>query len=114
MKIIAYILVINLVMLGMNRFLEVMTYAEQNSDQACEMNCCQTEHDCDAGEQGDKDEHSCPSGCDCNCCFRLVAIEYQFLTLSVTANQTMHYASFTNEYRFDYNSPVFQPPEMVN
>jgi hypothetical protein len=112
MKITAYILIVSLVMFGLNRFIEVMSYSEPQVKLVCHTDCCPSDTDRDQKEESGKDEHSCPPGCDCNCCIQIVALEYRFLTISVLANQTLHYASDCDHYRFDFNTPVFQPPRL--
>lgn len=111
MKITAYILVIGMVMIGLNRFMEVMTYSEPQSELACEMDCCHSHADCDPEEEPGED-HSCPPGCDCSCCFHLVAIDYQFITSSELAKQPVHYGIYSENYFFHFSNDIFQPPRL--
>ena len=116
MKLIAYILVCSMVFLGLNRFTESLSFQDPQAEMACDMDCCESHDDCcgdeAADDQGDQDgsDHRCPSGCDCSCCFQVVAIEYHILTFFGAAPQAAHYAAYHNSYHFEYLTPLFQPP----
>ncbi|MCK5136425.1 MAG: hypothetical protein KAR19_11605 [Bacteroidales bacterium] len=112
MKITAHIIVFSLIFLGINWFMEVMEPGRLQTELTCEMDCCASHDDCEQEQEGQEHDHTCPSGCDCDCCFHIMAIEYRFLTMSDVEYQSCHYGSYFNNYFFDYYTPLFQPPRL--
>ena len=64
------------------------------------------------GESGDHD-HVCPFGCDCGCCIHILAIEFHYYANPGILQQPFHFTLYRNDYRFDFYTPVFEPPRLV-
>jgi hypothetical protein len=114
MKAIAYILIVSLAFMGLNRFMHGMANPEPKAEALCHMDCCGSEDECGGDEETtDHDpDHQCLPGCDCGCCFHLTAINYQFMSLPGADVQTYHYGNYQDSYHFDYFIPLFQPPRL--
>lgn len=112
MKIIAYILLVCLVFMGMNRFMHGLEAQMQVADLSCEMDCCASDDDCEEEEDSSID-HSCSPGCDCDCCFHITAIQYQFISIPTAEVQSYHFGNYSNNYRFEFFIPPFQPPRLT-
>ena len=112
MKLVAYILIVSLGLLGMNRFMElpheVMHPVEHSGTTDC---CCDHEDDCQSGSEKDT-SHACHGECDCSCCFHITGITYQFISVPVATVQTYIYGDYINDYYFEFTTPLFQPPRM--
>ena len=115
MKAIAYILIVSLAFMGLNRFMHGMENPLPNAEISCHMDYCAQEDDCGADkETTDHDpDHQCPPGCDCGCCFNLTAINYQFMSLPGADVQSYHYGHHQDNYYFDFFIPLFQPPRLA-
>ena len=100
MKAIAYILIVSLAFMGLNRFMHGMENQMPVAEASCQMDCCGS-------------DHQCPPGCDCDCCFHLTAINYQFMSLLGADMQTYHFGNYQDSYHFDYFIPLFQPPRLA-
>ncbi len=109
MKAIAYILIVSLAFMGLNRFMHGMANPEPKAEVSCQMDCCGDEETTEHGS-----DHQCPPGCDCGCCFHLTAINYQFMSLPGADVQTQHYGNYQDSYHFDYFIPLFQPPRLAS
>ena len=110
MKPIVYILIGSLLFVGVNRFLRHIDQVNVKTELVCDMDCCDTHEEVDDQNQDSDGDRACPSGCNCDCCFHIVAIEYQFLTISVVAPRVYFFGSYSNEYNFHYYTPIFEPP----
>ena len=110
MKVIAYILVGSLLVLGMNRFVEHMDEPVSQIDMLSDMDCCASHDGYEDKEDSNHQDHECPPGCDCDCCFQIVAIEYQFINNAVVATQSFFFGTYSNRYRFEYFTPLLEPP----
>jgi len=114
MKVIAYILIVSLAFMGLNRFMHGMENPMPVAEASCQMDCCATEDDSEKDEESTEHnpDHECPPGCDCSCCFHLTAINYQFMSLAGAEMRTYHYGHFQDNYNFDFFIPLFQPPRL--
>ena len=122
MKLVAYILVIGLGILGMNRFMIGTQFVIEETEQTCHVECCgsgdgsagmeKCEHETESGdaEEGNDLTHTCPKGCDCSCCYHITAITYHFISIPFSTVQSYHYGSYINEYHFEFKTPLFEPP----
>jgi hypothetical protein len=110
MKLVSYILLWAMLFTGLHRFVETMESQCRHADAAAIMDCCDSRHDCEKKSTGKEHEHRCPPGCDCICCFHIVAISYQFTSDTRPAPKVMHYGSLTSFYQFDYREAFFHPP----
>lgn len=118
MKLASYILITTMVLLGLNSIMEDINLhpATEVTCSCCGTNddspeCPASDYSCEKGEAGHEDDSNrCPAGCDCSCCFHLVAIEYHFLPGFVVAPLTMYYGDYSNTYHFEFQAPLFQPP----
>ena len=112
MKITAYILLVGLIVMGMNRFVHGIEPPANATEMSCEMDCCGADDDCEKEEESSADQ-SCPEGCDCGCCFHITAIHYQFLSIPAAEFQSYHFVNYFNNYQFEFFIPLFQPPRMA-
>ena len=112
MKVIAYILLVSMVLMGTNRFMHGMDSLTNEVEMSCDMDCCASHDDCDSEEHPETD-HNCPPGCDCGCCFHITAIYYQFTDVPAADIQSYHFAGYLNNYQFEYFIPLFQPPRLA-
>lgn len=112
MKLVAYILISCLMLLGLNGFVEKPDHTQHQTEMACEMDCCASTDDCEEEEQESGHDHSCPPGCGCDCCFHIMAIEYQFLDIADVLPQMYYFGTLHNGYHFEYATPIFQPPRL--
>jgi hypothetical protein len=114
MKAFAYILIVSLALMGLNRFMHGMENPRAEDAISRHMECCADEDECGADEATpDQDsDHQCPPGCDCGCCFHLTAIHYQFMSLPGADMETYHYGQHQDNYYFDFFIPLFQPPRL--
>jgi len=112
MKLVANILIGSLLLLGVNRFVEHMEHAELQTELSCEIDCCASHNDCEDQEESSDRDHACPPGCNCDCCFPIAAIEYQFLNNSIVAPQACYPGAYSNRYHFIFTTPIFEPPRL--
>jgi hypothetical protein len=112
MKAIATILIIGMSLLGMNQFINRPVADPVRVEQSCEKDCCGTHVECGDEKEGSDLAHTCPNSCDCSCCYHVMAVTFQFLSLPGNSVQAHHYVPQENDYFFEYNSPLFQPPRM--
>jgi len=112
MKAIAYILLVCLVLMGMNRFMHGMEAQVDEMEMSCDMDCCGSHDECEK-EEDSSSEHTCPPGCDCGCCFHITAIHYQFMSIPAADLQSYHFGSYSNNYQFEFFIPLFQPPRLA-
>ena len=114
MKAVAYILIVSLAFMGLNRFIHGMGNPLPEDEISSHMDCCADEDDCGADEETTDQgrDHQCPPGCDCGCCFHLTAINYHFMSLIGAEMKTYHYGHFQDNYHFDFFIPLFQPPRL--
>lgn len=112
MKAIAYILIVSLALMGLDRFVHGMENPNPLAEASCLLDCCSSDSDCGDDQENDKHkpEHQCPADCDCGCCFHFTAIQFQFMSLAGTEVQSYHYGTFRDNYHFDFLFPHFQPP----
>jgi len=122
MKLIAYILVIGIGILGMNRFMIGTQFVMQETEQTCHIECCgggdgsvgveKYAHETESGDEEDGIDltHTCPNVCDCSCCYHIMAITYLFISAPFTMVQSYHYGEYINDYHFEYKTPLFEPP----
>lgn len=122
MKILAYIMVVGIGMLGMNRFAIVNHFNLAETEQSCGLESAGGACDGASGDEaespraGDKEEgdlaHTCPNdcNCDCSCCYHIMAITYQFLSVPETTKQSHDYGIYINKYHFEFYIPLFEPP----
>lgn len=112
MKLTAYILLISMILLGMNRFMHGVDAQVEKMEMSCDMDCCASHDDCEK-EDDSASDHDCPTGCDCGCCFHITAMYYQFIPMPASEVQSYHYAGYTNTYQFEFFIPLFQPPRQA-
>ena len=112
MKITAYILLVSLVLMGMNRFMHSIESPVNETEMSCDMDCCGSDDDCEKEENSSAD-HNCPPGCDCGCCFQITAVHYQFISIPAVEVRSYHYGNYFNIYQFEYFIPLFQPPRLA-
>lgn len=98
--------------MGINRFMHGIEQPVHVTEMSCEMDCCDSHDDCEQEEDSGSDQ-SCPSGCDCDCCFQITAIRYQFMSVPGATVQSYHFASFRNSYHFEYYTPLIHPPRLA-
>jgi len=109
MKFFAYIALVSLIFMGVNRFMHGLQPHVDAVEMACDMDCCDSHDDCEKEEDSQSD-HQCPPGCDCDCCFHITAINYQFISVLAAEVQSHYYGSYLNNYQFEFLIPLFQPP----
>ncbi|WP_092852086.1 DUF6660 family protein [Algibacter pectinivorans] len=65
--------------------------------------------------QEDSDD-SCPITCICNCCGMTITYE-PFQTIDLKLNikiSTIDFSTYQSNYRFDFNSNIWQPPQLIS
>ena len=69
----------------------------------------------DHSHQEDSDD-SCPITCICNCCGISIAYEpltaYEIVTFNKISTQLI--PTYQSNYRFDFLSNIWQPPQVIN
>ena len=65
--------------------------------------------------QDDSDD-SCPIMCICNCCGMTIAYEpLQNIDLKLNIEiSTKDFSSYQSNYRFDFNTYIWQPPQLIS
>lgn len=111
MKVTAYIVLLSLLTMGATRFMHGMEEPVTQVEMSCEKDCCDSHDDCEK-EADTSSEHSCPPGCDCDCCFHITALNYHFISVPGATVQSFHYVSYQISYTFEYFTPLFQPPRL--
>ena len=120
MKAIAFILILSMGLLGMNRFMMAPERVTTQTELSCSMDCC-TNHDaccCNdhAGEDGQAPEEDpekegqCSGGCDCSYSIQIVAMECLVQNPLELTPGAFDHTAFHNDYYFEYLFPHFQPP----
>jgi hypothetical protein len=112
MKVVAYILVLAMGMLGMNRFTIGTEMHAHETEQTCCADPCADKGECDQEEDGKGHAHACPYNCDCSCCYHIMAISYQFIAIPLATVQSYHYGFYHNDYQFEFHTPLFEPPRI--
>lgn len=112
MKFIAYIALVSLVLLGMDRLKYSVFVQVENTETAHEMDCCASHADCDE-EDDAQDKYPCSPDCDCGCCFHVTAIYEHFAGLPAAKFQPVDFGGFSNYYQFEYFIPPFHPPRLA-
>ena len=117
MKTIASILIVSMVILGLNRFMEAMDWivptTELCSDTdyiCCSDQCCEDDQESKGQEEK---EQQCSGGCDCSYSIQIVAINQHLPHPGEMAPRTFEHAFYCINYQNEYFSPHFQPPRMA-
>jgi hypothetical protein len=114
MKVLAYIMVFSIGLLGINRFAIDTHFTHEETEQCCGMEAGNSSCADACGDEDNNDlTHACPNGCDCSCCYHIMAITYQFLSVPDVIQQSHHYGIYINEYHFEFYIPLFEPPRFV-
>ncbi|MCP4311648.1 MAG: hypothetical protein GY790_10330 [Bacteroidetes bacterium] len=117
MKICASILVVSMVFLGLNRFMEALDWMAPQTELSCDMDCCSQQTEGCEDYEGCEDEQGeeNPCNCDCNCSpsIQIVAIGYHFPTSFELVPKAFDHGSYRDDYQSEYLSPHFQPPRIA-
>ncbi len=111
MRVTAYIVLFSLMVMGIHNLNDTMADPDPQVEISCEKECCKAHDDCGMEEEPSED-HCCPSGCDCDCCYHVYALNFQFINLSSDLEQACHYGAYCNSYQFEYHPPHFHPPRL--
>jgi hypothetical protein len=120
MKAFAFILILSMGLLGLNRFTMALDSVTPQTELSCSMDCC-TNHDtwdCDDHSSEEKQEPEetpekgpeCSGGCDCSYSIQILAMECLVQSQTDLTPRVFNHASFQENYYFDYLIPHFQPP----
>ena len=127
MRVLAFILIVSMGFLGLNRFMVALEWMAPQTEQTCSTDCC-TSHDaccCSEHEEGDVQEieletedgtekdTQCSGGCDCTYTVQILAIGIHFQASPELFSRTFNHGSYHEEYCFEYLLPHFQPPRMA-
>jgi hypothetical protein len=112
MKLLAYILSCSLVVFGFNGLMETPDHPLSGVEVALDAGCCAEDHDCEQEEQHPGHDHTCPSGCNCCCCFHLVAIEYQIYESLLELPLIDHFRPIQDSYHYEFATHLFHPPRL--
>lgn len=115
MKVMAYIFLFSLAILGsypMIQHLQVpleqsITVADTCCCDNAQENCCEMDAD-----KEDEKSHECDSACDCGCKYHVNAMHFQFSNLQVAEEQEYHYGEYVNAYSFEFSSLHIPPPRL--
>lgn len=122
MKFIAFILIVSMGFLGLNRFLVAGELLTAQSEMSCGMDCCcSQETSCcddpeyDHQESDDKAEKDlqCMGGCDCSYSIHITAVATHVQSSIRLGSRFFEHGSIQNHYFFEYLPPHFQPPRMA-
>lgn len=108
----AYILACNLMLFGLNGIINIHDHATSHVEMAGESDCCTGDHDSDRDDQHAGHDHTCPSGCDCCCCYHMVAIEYQLKESAAGLPLIDHICALHDDYQFQFTTHLFHPPRI--
>ena len=115
MKVLAYILIVSMSLLGLDRFMVSFDRMAPQTELKCSMDCCSS-HDaccCNEHEGGDEQDTHCSGGCDCTYSLQVLALGIHVQASPDLVSRTFNYVSYHEEYHFEYLLPHFQPPRMA-
>lgn len=119
MKVLAYILIVSMSFLGLNRFKVSLDWMAQETELLCSMDCCsshgdeqESEDEAKAEDEPEKDMQ-CSGGCDCTSSIQILALGIHFQSPPELFPRTFNHGSYHEEYHFEYLLPHFQPPRMA-
>lgn len=113
MKIIAFILLVSMGLLGLNRFQVDGEPLSAQSEMHCGMDCCcSQDKSCCDDEEPEKDLQ-CSNDCDCSYSIHVIAMTTHVPSSIRLNSRFFEYGSSQNHYFFEYLPPHFQPPRLV-
>lgn len=119
MKVLAYILVVSMSLLGLNRSMVSLNNLAPQTELNCSMDCCsghgdeqESEDEAKAEDEPEKDIR-CSGGCDCTSSIQVLALGIHFQNPPELYPRTFNHGSYHEEYYFEYLLPHFQPPRMA-
>lgn len=123
MKVLAYILIVSMSFLGLNKFKVSLDNMTPQTELNCSMDCCSSLDACCCNEHEGGDEHEsedvpekdiqCSGDCDCTYSLQVLALGIHVQASPVLVSRTFNYVSYHEEYHFEYLLPHFQPPRMA-
>ncbi len=63
--------------------------------------------------QEDSDD-SCPATCICNCCGTSITYEPIKIDIGILEISTVVFSTYRSNYRFDFLSGIWQPPQLIS
>jgi hypothetical protein len=123
MKVFAYILIVSMSLLGLNRSMVSFDNMAPQTEQTCSVDCCYS-HDascCNEDEAQDEAEAEdepkkdirCSGNCDCTSSIQVLALGIHIQSPPGLFSRTINHGSYHEEYYFEYLLPHFQPPRMA-
>ena len=117
MKMIVYILLVGMVSLGFNRYMESPDWMVFQTELSCDMDCCcQSDNGCEDHEgfkEKPKKEKPCHCACDCSLSIQIVAIGQHIPTTPELTPRAFDYGIGCDYYQSEYLSPQSQPPRIA-
>jgi hypothetical protein len=117
MKGLAFLLILSMGLLGLNRFTMATDSVTPQTELSCNMDCC-TNHAtwcCNdhSSEEKPKKGTECSGGCDCSYSVQIVAMECPVQSPLDLTPRIFDHVSFQENYYFEYPFPHFQPPRIA-
>jgi hypothetical protein len=123
MKIIAFILIVSMGFLGLNRFMSAFEWLAPQAELSCSMECCGGQSGCCCCDpHGDKDQNpdnetgngnQCQAACDCASFVQIIAIGTPVQSPVELSPHLFVHGIYSEHYQSRYLPPHFQPPRMV-
>jgi len=123
MKVLAYILIVSMSFLGLNKFKVSLDNMATQTELNCSMDCCSSHDACCCNEDESQDEAKaedepekdirCSGGCDCTSSIQVLALGIHIQSPPGLFSRTFKHGSYHEEYYFEYLLPHFQPPRMA-
>lgn len=123
MKILAFILIVSMAFLGLNRFMVALDWMAPATELSCSMDCCTDDEGSCCGDQehGDEQEtedesdhdNQCQGGCDCSYSIQIVAIGIHFQSPLELSPRLFDHGVYHDSSYNEYLNPHFQPPRMA-
>lgn len=117
MKIIAYILLVGMLSLGLNKYIESPDLMVSSTELSCDMDCCcQSDDGCEAHEGCEDEsekEKKCHCACDCSLSIQIVVLGQYFQDIPKLASRAFDYGFGFDYYQSEYLSPQSQPPRIA-
>lgn len=123
MKGLAYILILSLGLLSLNRFTDYVDLPGLQMELSCEQDCCccdfepgcedhHKEESQDA-EKENKNSGQCTGNCDCSQSIQIASMELPSQDPVELSSLTFDFGSVSELYFFEYQIPHFQPPRVA-
>jgi hypothetical protein len=110
MKGLAFILILSMGLLGLNRFTDALEWMAPQTELSCELDCCIDQGQEENQEKDPENTGQCQSACDCSYSIQIASMEIPIQSPLELSSKNYNHGSFHELYYFEYLLPHFQPP----